>query len=56
MDHVHGVTALQLACRNGDTERVINYINDGLTENMILRKDACGETALHDSIKNGNLG
>ena len=53
VDHGKGLTALQKACRDGDVETVNSFLQEGLTEEHILRKDACGETALHDSILEG---
>ena len=50
---VHRITALQKACCDGNDELVQHFLDEDLTDEHILRKDRCGETALHDAIKNG---
>lgn len=54
VNQAHSITALQRACCDGNDEQVKTFIDEDLTDENILRKDLCGETALHDAIKNGN--
>ena len=53
---LNGITALQKACCDGNDQLVQHFLDVDLTDKHILRKDLCGETALHDAIKNGMTG
>ena len=52
----NGITALQKACCDGNEEQVQHFLDEDLSDEQILREDLCGETALHDAIKNGMAG
>ncbi|KAL5265063.1 hypothetical protein ACHWQZ_G005969 [Mnemiopsis leidyi] len=45
--------SLQKACSDGDEKKVTSFL-EGLSDLHVLKRDKCGETALHDAIKSGN--